>query len=443
MPTVRSLLIASSLGFIALDSSIAIERVEKLALSATEVNLLEVPLAASAQADLFVAVYSGSASDPQGREGLAWVTAELIARQAGDGIRVTVTRDMTLYTIARPEGKDSAARALTRAILKPVFDAGALDQVKKDALAAIESIRHDPAMLAVEALFVFIHRGHPYGHPSVGTESGIGTISLDDALAFHAGNYLKGNLAIAVPAAGVKGQTITAMRSDIDAIPNGGPTREEHAVAYLPRPEFLVVESTDAPSAGMILAGHPSSVTVAHPDFVSLRAALTGVVESNGRILPSPARQPLVILSTGDLSGGPLPALAALLDRIRGIGSAEIPAERLSSIRDAMRRGSENPAAGSQSPLVARLEEFLDRSPGIAARREAMIDQITSESIRSAAARHLFGGRVAIVAVVPSSERFVGELLGSSEMNQTGVTLVGSGPTRNDITVVRGVDLFR
>ena len=432
----------ASLGLLALSTATAIEPVEKLVLSSSEVNLIEVAVGPSAVVPLYAAIYSGSSSDPAGREGLAWVTAKLLARQAGAEIGVTVTREMTLFNIPAQTGLESKARALSRAMLKPTFATEDIEQVRKEALAEVESIRHDPARLAAEAFHVFVFRGHPYAHPSPGTSPGLEKITLEDTLGFHAGHYRKGNFAIAVSAA-LREQVLAGIRSAFAALPDGESSRESQAITFLPRPRFLVVESQDAPPGGTILIGHPTHVTVAHPDYFSLQAALGGGVEQAGELLPSPLRQPAVILSPGSLADGSASSLAALLVRVREIAAMGISADRLETIRGSMRSLAQGSAESSQSPLVSRLEEFLHRSPGLAARQSASLDQITGESVRAAAARHLFAGRVALIAVVPSSDRFVAEILASLAMKETGVTLFGSGPTRNDFEILRGADLFR
>lgn len=442
MPTVFPLMRVASFGLLALSTAIAAEPFEKLALSSSEVNLIEIAAASSAAIPIYAAIYSGSSSDAAGREGLALLTGKLIERQAGDGFVVTVTRDMTIFDIVARTGRESRVRALSRAMLRPVFTAEAFEQVKKDALGEIESIRHDPARLAVEAFHAFVYRGHSYAHPAPGTLSGLEKITLEDMLAYHGAHYRKGNFAIAVPDAS-GGQLLAGIRSDFAALPDGEPSREPQTATFLPRPKFLVVESQDAVSGGTLLVGHPTHVTVAHPDYFSLQVALRGVVQQAGELLPSPLRQPAVVFSPGNPPDGRAPSLAALIISIREIATMGIPADRLETIRGSMRAQTEASNQSSQTPAISRLEEFLQRSPGLAARQSAALDQVTVESVQAAAARHLFAGRVAIIAVVPSSDLFVAEILASPAMKATGVALLGSGPTRNDFEILKGADLFR
>lgn len=443
MPPVISLpraafLRAASLALMTLSSVFAAETVEKLALSSTEVNLVEVGTAAAPSPASYATVYSGSASDPRGREGIAWVTAKLIARQAGPDIEATVTRDVTLFTLPSRAGGEPASRALAQAMLKPLFTADTFELIRKEALAEIDAIRRDPERLAMEAFHAFVHAGHPYGHPAPGTVSSLEKLIADDAVAFHVGHYVKGNLAIAVPA-GLGAPALAAIRSDFGAIPDGLAAREQEPVSYLPRPRFLVVECAAAAAAagGTIVAGHPVNVTAAHPDYYSLRVALRAVVQPGGRLLPGPARQPVVLLSPeGSSTGG----LAALLARVRQIAAGGLPADQLDAWKDAMR--AEQDAAG-RSSLILRLEEFLDRSPGMAARRSADLAQVTVQSVLSAASRHLHAGRMGIVAVVESADTFVPEILGSGALKQTGLDVQGAWPTRNDVTVLKETELFR
>src|SRR5262245_60571686 len=81
-------------------------------LSTSEVNVVLVPDPQARTVTLRAVVYSGSADDPTGKEGVAWLTAHVMlqemAARAGtlaDGLRVSVGKDIMAFdgSVARED----------------------------------------------------------------------------------------------------------------------------------------------------------------------------------------------------------------------------------------------------------------------------------------------------------------------------------------------------
>jgi len=142
---------------------------------------------------------SGSIDDPPGREGLTALAARLMAE--GGTANVTAERlQELLYPLAAEidvhsekevtvfEGRahhdhlDRFLPILLDVVLRPRLDAKDLERLRGDAISDLEKRLRvaDDEALGKEALEALLFEGHPYGHPVVGTSSGLRAITMED-----------------------------------------------------------------------------------------------------------------------------------------------------------------------------------------------------------------------------------------------------------------------
>lgn len=154
---------------------------------------------------------SGSADDPKGKEGLTRLTATTMteggtaARTYAElvdalyplaaSVEVHVDRDETVFfaEVSR-DGIEAFYPLLKEVILTPrLDDAGVLRMRTRATSELVDELRgsNDEA-LGKEALAFSIYEGHPYGHPAVGTESGLATSTSDDVRAHRTRCSLSG-----------------------------------------------------------------------------------------------------------------------------------------------------------------------------------------------------------------------------------------------------------
>jgi zinc protease len=159
----------------------------------------------------------GSQDDPVGKEGLAFLTGQMIAEAstknnsyeqileklfpmaAGYGIRVD--REMTVLT-GRVH-KDNIAgyfELFTDAYLRPAFKREDFDRIKSDALNYLRnSLRYQrDEELGKAALYWFVFEGTGYAHPPQGTVRGLESVTLDDVKAFYEKYYSECNTVMAL-----------------------------------------------------------------------------------------------------------------------------------------------------------------------------------------------------------------------------------------------------
>jgi zinc protease len=403
-------------------------------------------------------VLSGSADDPAGKEGLARFTAHLLRRQAQARLReraggeegtlenaayeVQVGKDATIFGgSVPPEALEALYEHLRDMILAPAFTAEAAAAQRAAQKAEIERIRRDGADLARLMLDTLLYPNHPYGRPGTGRPGTVDSLTIEDARAFHARHFRRGNvvLGVAGPVEEVIGDRF---RRDFEPLPDGVPDRATRNVTYLPDRRAVVIEEKSATRA-RILLGHPVAATAAHPDFHALNVACAYL--GSGRRQPGRLDQELAAgeldagaragirppSSAGDEEGwsGPrFPRRQAsfLIEIAASPEDAPESFGRVLRLLDEATRSTPTPEwlrvareaalrdrAGTrpERELRERLEEILEGAPGFFARFVGSAEAVSAEEMARAARAHLRPERVGIVAVVPDAEAFRKALL--------------------------------
>lgn len=180
--------------------SVALPEVHQVRLSNGALLVLaekhEVPLVA------FEAVLRGGAlGDPQGKEGLAALTAELLRKGAGgrdakafaeaveqvggrfetdaDGEAVLVSGQF----MARDTGR--MVELLADALVRPRLEAEEVVRTRDRMVGAISAAKDsDPRALLGTYFRAFHFAGHPYGRPATGTEATLASLKREDVLAY-------------------------------------------------------------------------------------------------------------------------------------------------------------------------------------------------------------------------------------------------------------------
>lgn len=240
---------------------------------------------------------AGSAQDPAGKEGLAALTAAMVAR-AGSTERkydeVTkalfplagsfgeqADKEMTTFTgtIHRDNWSQFLDIALPQ-LLEPGFrddDFRRLKDAQKNALT-LDLKDNNEEEFGKERLQTNVFAGTPYGHPVLGTVAGIDAITLDDVRAFYRKAYTQGALHV-----GVAGDASPAMIAQLKARLAGLPAGAGLAQIAAPQgrmPQGLDVEIVEKNTrATAISFGLPIAVNRAHPDFPALWLAKTWLGE--------------------------------------------------------------------------------------------------------------------------------------------------------------------
>jgi len=232
----------------------------------------------------------GSAHDPADKEGLAAMSAAMVAEAGSKAMRIDeinkalypiagsfaaqVDKEMTTFTgsIHRDNWKAFLDVVLPQ-LTEPGLREDDFQRLKDAQLNALkEDLRsNNEEELGKERLQVNLFAGTGYGHPVVGTVAGIESITLDDVRKFLASAYTRANLTIGI-AGDVPDEMLARLKTDASKLPAGTAWPAPSVAARAPSGlEVEIVEKETRATA--ISFGHPIEVTRAHPDFAALSVA--------------------------------------------------------------------------------------------------------------------------------------------------------------------------
>ncbi len=247
----------------------------------------------------------GAQNDPKGKEGLAALTAAMIA-QGGTrelsydqllerfypmaaGLGGACRREVTVF--AGEVHRDNLAAyvpLVTSMLTTPRFAPEDFERLQNESIDYLtKTLRGgNDEELGKWTLQLALYRDHPYGHVSQGTVAGLKAITLDDVKAFHKQHYARGGLNTGV-AGGVDKVFVGRLRAAVASFaaeaprPPGLPTPA--------RPKGLDVTIVEKPTdATAISLGFPLDVTRRDDDFYALAVANSYLGEHrtfNGKLM--------------------------------------------------------------------------------------------------------------------------------------------------------------
>ena len=240
---------------------------------------------------------AGSAHDPKGKEGLAALSAEMIADAGSRAMTLAeinkalfpmaasfsaqVDREMTTFTarVHRDNWERFAAIALPQ-LSEPGFREEDFERVRDQMLNALEQdLRaNNEEELGKERLQQLIFEGTPYGHPVLGSVAGLRSITLDDVRQFVARAYTRAGLKV-----GLSGDLPAGLEArlgrEVAKLP-AGPALPAPSGVTGKAPKGIRVNIVEKDTrATAISFGHPIAVTRSHPDYPALYLARTWLGE--------------------------------------------------------------------------------------------------------------------------------------------------------------------
>jgi zinc protease len=238
-------------------------------------NGLEVLLAPDPNAraaDVALWYRAGTAHEPRGSSGMAHLLERLTFRAAADSAHdyrrlllaegatasTSTTPDYTsFFATVPPEAVALAIRLEAQRMAGAAFETGAFDRerefVQRERRAFVES---NPVGAAVERLFAAAYPGHGYGRPVLGSDSELGTITLDRVTGYRSERYVPANAVLTVTGRFDPKTTLAAIKSSFGALPRGANKAQPSAVTMAepgtPEPR---TEGTISGRFSILLAG--------------------------------------------------------------------------------------------------------------------------------------------------------------------------------------------
>ena len=231
---------------------------------------------------------AGSADDPDGKEGLAELTARMVA-DAGSksmpysdlqqalfplaaGFGTQVDKEMTVF--GGRTHRDNLNRyydIISGQLLDPGFRPEDFTRVKSDLVNEIRvGLRsNNDEELGKEVLYEMVYTGHPYGHLNLGHVAAVEALTLDDVRQFYRDHYTQRNLTLGL-AGDVSPAFLARVEADLTRLPEGEITRQP-PVTEPAMPDGIEVTLVEKDTRGTAISmGFPIDVTRSHPDFVAL-----------------------------------------------------------------------------------------------------------------------------------------------------------------------------
>ncbi|MCW5981689.1 MAG: insulinase family protein [Bryobacteraceae bacterium] len=230
---------------------------------------------------------TGAASDPPGKEGLAGLTASMLAEGGtrdrpyseivdamfpmATSVSAQVDKEMTTFSAVTHRDNLDRFHALFRSmLLEPGWRPEDLTRLRDQNVNFLRvSLRGDnDEELGKEVLYNAIYASHPYGHNNAGTVRGLNAITMEDMKQFYAAHYTRANLIVGI-GGGYPRDFPGRLRKDFEALPEG-----ERSEVELPNPTPIsgvrvrMVEKDTRSVAYSI--GYPIDVKRGDPDYLPL-----------------------------------------------------------------------------------------------------------------------------------------------------------------------------
>ena len=186
-----------------------------------------------------IALRSGAAHEPEGKGGVARLTARMLRRGA-DGLNAqaieeaidtlgaelateVATSTMAIHGAVIRRNFEPFIDLVARLLSTPTFDADELGRLRRESLAELIEARDNDRALAQIAFRRALFAGHPYSRGSAGTLKSVPTVETEDVRAFFAKHYVKGNVVLGFSGDLSIDDAERASKKLLAALPDGAP----------------------------------------------------------------------------------------------------------------------------------------------------------------------------------------------------------------------------
>ena len=230
---------------------------------------------------------TGAASDPDGKEGLAALTAAMLAQGGSRSMTYEqiveamypmatsfawqIDKEMTTFSgTTHIDNLDMFHGLISEMLLDPGFRAEDFTRLKADAINFLKvNLReNNDEELGKEYLYNIIYDGHPYEHQNVGTVSSLEKLTIDDVRSFYKENYTRANLVVGL-AGGYPATFPAKVEADFSKLPAGNAKSTKYEAPKLaPGMKISLVKRETRATA--LSLGFPIDITRSHKDWPAL-----------------------------------------------------------------------------------------------------------------------------------------------------------------------------
>jgi zinc protease len=247
--------------------------------------------------DIALVCRSGSASDPEGKWGLANGTVTLMTRgtktMTADSVASIVEfLGARLYGYAGNDNSIISLRLLSKdlatgldlmadAARNPAFDAKEIERARAEGLAGVRQMSDYPMARVMVEFYQTLFPGHPYSHQTIGDTVSLLKITRDDLIAFHKSHYLPNNCYIVAVGDVERAELLAMVQARFGDMTRGDVP--EVKAPDMPFPDKLRVKIIDRPDMNQtyIMFGHPG---IAYSDSDRLAVNLATHILGGGAL---------------------------------------------------------------------------------------------------------------------------------------------------------------
>ena len=233
---------------------------------------------------------TGAAADPSGKEGVAALTASMLASGGTKSMTYQQILD-TFYPMAahvsdntdkemisftastHADNLDAFYRIFRAMLIEPGWRMEDFERNRDDQsnFLATTLRGNNDEELGKEALYNEIYLNRPYGHHNAGTVGALKALTLADVQSFYAKNFTQVNLIIGI-AGGYPANFLDRVKKDFEKLPKGKASRDK-----LPPPSSIIateVKLIEKKTGSVAISlGYPIDVRRGSPDFPALLLA--------------------------------------------------------------------------------------------------------------------------------------------------------------------------
>ena len=373
----------------------------------------------------------GAAQDPEGKAGAAQMLARLLDEGAGPYTSDAFQEQLAAKAIelgftAGPDAiggslktlvanADEAFELLRLALVEPRFDDDAVERVRAQTVAGIKYQANDPGNVATRRFMSEAFPGHPYGRPISGTVDSVAAVTRDDLVALH--RRLIGRGQVKIAAVGAMGEAELSRHLDgaFAGLPTGSP-------AFAPVPDAAisgrgrrVVADLDVPQS--VIRFGVAGVSWRDPDFIPAYVlnhilgggAFTsrlfqevrerrGLAYSVGTSVVSYRHAAMTWGYTATKNERVAECLDVITSEIARLSQDGPTDDELTKAKDYL-TGSFALGFDTSTKIAHQLSQIAFEGLGLdyIQRRNALVDAVTQEDIRRAAARTLGDAQMLVV----------------------------------------------
>jgi len=229
-------------------------------------------------------IKAGSRYDPQGRDGLANLAANLLTYGTRNRTALQISETLDFIGAGLSTGCSEELATVSLTLLKKDLDVGLdllaeiltasvfppeeIDRQKQSVIASIKAREEEPGAIAERKFMEALFPQSPYGRPVEGTESGVQRIDRAELAQFYK-QYYRPNRAILAVVGDISQQELTEKLAKAFRPWEKGPSAAEPVPSVSPGPASFIRINKNLTQANIVI-GH-EGVRRNHPDYYAIQ----------------------------------------------------------------------------------------------------------------------------------------------------------------------------